>query len=840
MKSKYLYSKGKEVYFDDLVIEYLVAKEIASLDKYNEISEQVLNRVTTYLENRNIKVKKSILDNYIGKILKIYRKNVGCPLFQTFESIFKTTDIVYLNAYRLKDRVTLTNDLSRIFLQADIYIEDYLPYSISGLLSFNDFNELKLKSYIFNFLYNYDYIKEKVVKAIKEGDPSYNEVDISLLFINQKTIKLFYRNGINTFKDLKELDFDLVTILLFFDYKLFINKLKLMKDKLTNDVLVSIISNTFKKLTKIEYQALSLKEGFNENKKYTNEEISKLISRKKDRVRIILNGVNLKLKLTQLENITIPLFITFLNIKKDKKYASFEGLFNYFNDELLVNKLLYLYSLDDRFIVCSAHYKILYLPFEFSISSFIDDFLKTNSLYILNVDFYSRSLFEKEIIKENYRYVIDKKYYLRKGINESEIVASLLDKEFKEGFKVNDSNLLYLINQKLEETFHTSFNLTNRSIEGIINKYNFTLVDKGTYKSNKRTIKLSEELIDNILNYIDSQNCSLKYLVIFNKFKNELTSYGVTNQYYLKGLIDSYLGNGYIHTKDYIKPIKLKDSFKQIAINYLNNIDGKVSFKEFNALHKEINEYVFLNAITSLNKYVQFENEEFIPLKEFHLSNEFIDELKLIINEYLKNNSLDFITSRGLFDYIFNNKKEIYEALVSISIINHFRLYSLIRTLFNDFYYFKRPIISLKRINNLNQFEMIANYLNSLNEFDSKDILNYIREFSLRPIQNYLEFYLDYLNEFILVDKNKFVKKGNILIDENKLLEIKEFLNSYLATNNEINSITFNAYKALPLLNYSWNKYLLFGIINSYFSDLFSLSFISNGLKGGEYTITLR
>ncbi|MBO8462061.1 MAG: hypothetical protein IAA85_05055, partial [Firmicutes bacterium] len=93
MKSKYLYGKGDSIYFDNRVIEYLVAKEIMSLDKYNEIGEDVYKNVNTYLEKRNIKVKRSILINYINKILRVYRKNIGCPLFQTFESIFKSTNI---------------------------------------------------------------------------------------------------------------------------------------------------------------------------------------------------------------------------------------------------------------------------------------------------------------------------------------------------------------------------------------------------------------------------------------------------------------------------------------------------------------------------------------------------------------------------------------------------------------------------------------------------------------------------------------------------------------------------------------------------------------------------
>lgn len=840
MKSKYLYSKVKEVYFDDLVIEYLVAKEIASLDKYNEIGEEVLNKVVKTLENRNIKVKKSILSNYIFKILKVYRKNIGCPLFQTFESIFKSTDIVYLNAYRLKDRVTLINDLSRIFLQTDIYIEDYLPYVISGLNSFNEFNELKIKSYIFNFLYNYDSVKEKVINAIKEVDLSYEEVDISLLFKNKKLIKLLYRNAVNTFKDLKELDSDLITLLVFFDYPLFINKLKLMKEELTNEVLLSIINDAFTKLTKIEYHVLSLKEGFNDTKKYSNEEIALKVSRAKDRVRIILNSINTKIKQSKLDEISLPLFVTFLKVKNNEKYLSFEGLISYFNDESIVNKLIYLYSLDVSNISYSSNYHILYLPYEFSIRSYIDDFLKEHSLYVLGLDYETSSLFKKAIIKENYRFIANKNYYLRKGKNESEIIALLLETEFKDGFKVNDLNVLYLVNEKLIEKFNTNFNLTNRSLEGIITKYNFTLIDKGTYKSSKRVVKLNEELVDSILDYIDSTNGSVKYVTIFNKFKKELKEYGVLNQYYLKGIIDSYLSELYIHTRDYIKPLKLKDSFKKMTIYYLNSIDGKVTFKEFNALHKEINEYIFLNAIHSLNRYVQFENEEFIPLKDFALSKELIDKLKEIINEYLKKNSLDFLTSRGLFDYIFNAHKEEYDYLISLNISNHFRLYSLLHTLFNDFYYYKRPIISIKKLNSLNRFEMIASYLNSLNEFDSKDLLSYIKEYSLRPIQNYLEFYLDYLPDFILVDKNKFIKKELLVVNDNNLLEIKDFLLSYLSTNEKLDSSEFNAYKALPLLNYSWNKYLLFGVINSYLSNLFNLTIVSNSLRNGDYTIALK
>lgn len=840
MKSKYLYGKGDSIYFDNRVIEYLVAKEIMSLDKYNEIGEEVYKNVNTYLEKRNIKVKRSILINYINKILRVYRKNIGCPLFQTFESIFKSTNIVYLNAFRLKDRVTLTIDLSRIFLQADIYIEDYLPYVVAALNNYKEYNETYIKAYIFNFLYNYDSIKEKVKKAIKEVDESYFTTDISLLFKNNKLIKILYRNAVNTFKDITLLDFDLTTLLVFFDYKDFINKLKSLRNKLTIDVIKELIENSLNKLTNIEKETLSLKEGFNSEVKLINEDIANKISRTKDRVRIILNNVNKKIKLKELDLINIPLFNLFKIIKNDKKYLSFEEFYNYINDNLLANKLLYLYSLFENNLVLSKEYNIIYIPYEFSIISYIDEFLLHHNLYILENEFDSFIKFNKVITLLNYRYISNRHYYLRKGKNESEIIANFINEKFIDGFKFSDPTNIYYLNHKCEEIFNYSFNITRRSLEGIMNKYNYILIDKGTYKASNNIIKLGDDLIDKILDFIMENKSIIKYEDLFNKFKDELKEYKVNNRYYLKGLIDSYLKDNFIHTREYIKPISLKESFKEVAINYLKSNNEEISFSNFNSLYKDINEYIFLNAINSLNTYVQFESEKFIPLTKLDLSSEDISKLKEILNTYILDSKLDFITSRGLFDYLKEEDNDLFSLLITKDINNHFRLFSLLKTLFNDLYYFKRPLISLKKTSNVNQFEIIAKYLSTLDEFSTKDVLNYIKGNGLRPIQNYLEFYLDYLNEFILVDKNKFIKIDKLNLSNEIILEIKNTLSELIKVNNELHIDEFNSYLALPLISYSWNKYLLFGLLNYFLSSDFNVKIINSDLKSLDYIINLK
>ena len=130
--------------------------------------------------------------------------------------------------------------------------------------------------------------------------------------------------------------------------------------------------------------------------------------------------------------------------------------------------------------------------------------------------------------------------------------------------------------------------------------------------------------------------------------------------------------------------------------------------------------------------------------------------------------------------------------------------------------------------------------MSTLDEFSTKDVLNYIKGNGLRPIQNYLEFYLDYLNEFILVDKNKFIKIDKLNLSNEIILEIKNTLSELIKVNNELHIDEFNSYLALPLISYSWNKYLLFGLLNYFLSSDFNVKIINSDLKSLDYIINLK
>ena len=157
-----------------------------------------------------------------------------------------------------------------------------------------------------------------------------------------------------------------------------------------------------------------------------------------------------------------------------------------------------------------------------------------HNLYILENEFDSFIKFNKVITLLNYRYISNRHYYLRKGKNESEIIANFINEKFIDGFKFSDPTNIYYLNHKCEEIFNYSFNITRRSLEGIMNKYNYILIDKGTYKASNNIIKLGDDLIDKILDFIMENKSIIKYEDLFNKFKDELKEYKVNNRYYLK------------------------------------------------------------------------------------------------------------------------------------------------------------------------------------------------------------------------------------------------------------------------------------------------------------------
>ena len=89
-------------------------------------------------------------------------------------------------------------------------------------------------------------------------------------------------------------------------------------------------------------------------------------------------------------------------------------------------------------------------------------------------------------------------------------------------------------------------------------------------------------------------------------------------------------------------------------------------------------------------------------------------------------------------------------------------------------------------------------------------------------LQSYLNFMDDLSEEYIQIDKDSMIRKDELNITKEQLQKIEEFMD-LLLKNNQIKTDNFDGYFMLPKLKRRWNKYLLIGILKTYFREKYDI-----------------
>ena len=69
------------------------------------------------------------------------------------------------------------------------------------------------------------------------------------------------------------------------------------------------------------------------------------------------------------------------------------------------------------------------------------------------------------------------------------------------------------------------------------------------------------------------------------------------------------------------------------------------------------------------------------------------------------------------------------------------------------------------------------------------------------------------------------------------MFKIANILSLLFTKHNEINTAYFKGYNIFPALRYSWNKYLLVGIIRTYLFDEYSIENTENNYVQTDFII---
>ena len=200
--------------------------------------------------------------------------------------------------------------------------------------------------------------------------------------------------------------------------------------------------------------------------------------------------------------------------------------------------------------------------------------------------------------------------------------------------------------------------------------------------------------------------------------------------------------------------------------------------------------------------------------------------------------SVDAILGSKLYDRMKIMHPDIMEKLGKLS--NQSDFYKLCAVTFQKVFYFHAPFICKTEMDGLTQDDLILKHIYEKDEITCNEISSFCERMQLKHPNSYLELMKSLSEDYVQVSQDKIVRKNLIGMDENLLRSIGSELAFYINSFGDISSETYVGYSSLPALNYEWNKYLLLGVVRSFFPNQFNIEYFGNSSRKFEYKISLK
>lgn len=340
----------------------------------------------------------------------------------------------------------------------------------------------------------------------------------------------------------------------------------------------------------------------------------------------------------------------------------------------------------------------------------------------------------------------------------------------------------------------------------------------------KDIIQEEREKIPNVISIDETTDYnSIQKDILLNEYRV------IENNIYLKkgiNLSDIYLSEiannfseGYtvLNDNDYNK---LKDCIK--SKYYIEKISSKESIR----------------SMLDKSEFVQVDKGKYklIKYKDI-LSNDLINKLELCIDNLFEKMNVKVLPVKRIYSELSILHKDIINQLNITSRFGDFELFSILQVLYKDKYFFNRPFISIEETENITKYSLIRDYLQQFEKFSYQDIKRYIQKMNIEQIYSYLNFMEELSDEYVQIDMDTMIKIDNFKISEEQLNKIDDLIELILKSNKEINTNSFDGYFMLPKLSENWNKYMLVGIIRSYFRNKYSVENTTNTYTNTDFII---
>ena len=638
-------------------------------------------------------------------------------------------------------------------------------------------------------------------------------------------------------EDLLSQDIDTILVAVGSSYFDFVSTLKGLQNSYYQSCTKTVFDLIGSQLSERHYTILLERNGYFSSKGKTLEEVSLQFDLTRERIRQIeKKGTTILKEISQ----QCSKEISFINTRlfNEKPFLSVEEIKNILGEKDAYYYLFLIIS-GNGDLKYDANYHIVLASDKDSFQNYKTDVLSSYGPTIQPSIYEKLPDIEKRILSEQYIYSQRMNLYKQNAVRLTDIAEEIIRDYFPEGYRIYSEDKDFV---KFSDIYARKYGLeaepiTATSLRGMTYNSVFCQYDKGKVISRKNAITLPDELIERMLHFIAQYDEVIYYATIFEKFKDELKSYGVNNRYYMKGLIDPELPEKYRTKRDYIS---LGDDFVSSYESIKKEIEsfsGSFTIEDLLAKHPGLKDYVFLNMLYGREDLVWLSGRKWILLKNLDLSKPLVKTIEAEIEylfEYLKTQ----IISSGK---IYSRMKIMHEELMNKipEIDSKYAFISLVSVLLGEKYNVVRQYITKKDNNeDITAYSLIEDFVKDKDSFNLEDIKNYTEKMNIRGLYSYQEFMIDESDEFVQINIDTCVNKKVIDINDDVVLRIKKELDFYIDSFGPLMTWQFNGYGNLPTIpKYKWNKYLLVGIIRAYLNEYYQIEYTDNVSTKTDYII---
>lgn len=763
---------------------------------------------------------KKYIDDYLGKkdkgkfnLPRNKQKNIIISL--SLIETLKTENISHINKDECTSYILFIDKL-----------KDYLNINIIKNIIKIDFAQ----SILYNLLSEIDNYYNFLINNIPKINNVYLNMELNDIFkLNDVDTDILFKNQIITLGDL--MNCSLYFILLVFSLQIpnLINNI--------NEWTKSTEEAIDKAFMKIDSKALDIlikRNGYISNKKLSLEEIGKEYGLTRERIRQI-ESKSLQKIIKNASKIEYILKAIFYNESNNQsKYVTKSKIIQKYDFDV-ANKIILLYEYGSLSIRYDSKYNIIYDNTIDNVQEMVNNNLEEIGIVADYYETKDADEFLQKILENHYK-KIDDNLYIRSGFRTRDLYLDIADEYFSNGYRVGEDEDYNKLVEIAKDKYKIDEEIPSKhSIEAMVGRSDFIQIDRGTYLPEKYCVELPEQLIDKILNYI-SENSLVYYRSIYDKFNKELLELGIHNHYYLKGCIDKKLSADMVSKRDYIVNGNQDTSPVDELVNLMKSFDYEFTLNDLKLRFPGIKDYTLYSVLYNEidNGLVFISSYEFIYISKLNIDDNTKTEFKKFIDNQFNLLNSNLISSKKIYARLLLTNKDLYKKLNLKN--GHFQLFSMMKILYPEFYY-HRPFISKEDTTVNTNYNVIRNHIEKYEKFNIKTVHDYERKMNITGIYNYLQFMEDMSDDYVQIDISTMLKKEKLDISSSELKNIKNSIDLILNNFGNINTENFKGYSLLPKIKYGWNKYLLIGILRTFYSDDYEIINTGNKYSNTDFEV---